>query len=249
MSSQKRSSIANHAFDACQRLRQASSLGEARQILAREFEWLGYDRLTCAGAPVSGLNPSDTVLLNTRPEEYTQRYVEQGHAHADPVVTELRHTLSTYSWSDVRNRRSLTRQERDIIDEGREFNMYDGLVIPIVTTTGSLALVLPCGHKPDLSAPVRSAAELIGMTGYQTLKRLHFLQSMLDETSPDRLTPREREILQWLLVGKTDDEVGDILAISRSTVRHHVEHAKRKLDTHSRAFALAEALRRGEIAL
>ncbi len=249
MSGARLSSIVRFAFDACHRLRETTTVEEASLQFVQEMGWLGFDKLTCAGAPVPGLDTSVTVLLNTRPQAYTDRYVEQGHAFRDPVVTELRRSLTTYSWSDVRQRRSLTRDERNIMEEGREVGMCDGLVIPVVTTTGSLALVLPCGRNPDLSAPARSAAELVGMTGYQALKRLHLLKARIEENTPERLTPREREILQWLLVGKTDDEVGEILTISRSTVRHHVESAKRKLDTHSRPFALAEALRRGEIAL
>ena len=52
------------------------------------------------------------------------------------------------------------------------------------------------------------------------------------------LTPREREIMQWVAVGKTDEEIADILSIGTTTVTSHVENAKQKLDD---AFRRAEA--------
>ena len=48
--------------------------------------------------------------------------------------------MNPYSWGDIREGRDLKKSERTIIDEGREFGAYDGLVIPIVNLTGSMAL-------------------------------------------------------------------------------------------------------------
>jgi DNA-binding CsgD family transcriptional regulator len=63
------------------------------------------------------------------------------------------------------------------------------------------------------------------------------------------LTPREREIMQWVASGKTDDEIGDILSIGATTVTSHVENAKQKLDAFRRTYAVVQALRFGEITL
>jgi DNA-binding CsgD family transcriptional regulator len=50
----------------------------------------------------------------------------------------------------------------------------------------------------------------------------------------DTLTQREIDILQWVLVGKTDWEIGTILDLHRKTVNFHIERAKRKLGQSSR---------------
>ena len=65
----------------------------------------------------------------------------------------------------------------------------------------------------------------------------------------ESLTPREREIMQWVASGKTDDEIGDILSIGATTVTSHVENAKQKLDAFRRTYAVVQALRFGEITL
>ncbi len=57
------------------------------------------------------------------------------------------------------------------------------------------------------------------------------------------LSPRERECLQWLVAGKGDWEIGQILSISEKTVNTHVERAKHKLGVATRAQAIVAALR------
>ncbi len=62
---------------------------------------------------------------------------------------------------------------------------------------------------------------------------------------PAPLTQREIDILNWVMVGKTDWEIGTILDLSRKTVNFHIEKAKRKLGQSSRITAIAIALRDG----
>jgi DNA-binding CsgD family transcriptional regulator len=54
-----------------------------------------------------------------------------------------------------------------------------------------------------------------------------------------RLTPREREILEHVAVGRTNTEVARLLWISPGTVRKHLENAYEKLEVHTRTAAVA----------
>jgi len=56
------------------------------------------------------------------------------------------------------------------------------------------------------------------------------------------LTPREREILEWIYRGKSNIEVGMILKISPLTVKNHVQKILRKLDVLNRTQAVGKAL-------
>ena len=51
------------------------------------------------------------------------------------------------------------------------------------------------------------------------------------------LTSRETEVARWLAQGKTNLEIGLILAISRRTVEKHVESILRKLGVENRVAA------------
>jgi DNA-binding CsgD family transcriptional regulator len=56
------------------------------------------------------------------------------------------------------------------------------------------------------------------------------------------VTAREVEILQWVRDGKSNQEIGDILAISPLTVKNHVQKILRKLDVQNRAQAVARGI-------
>lgn len=58
----------------------------------------------------------------------------------------------------------------------------------------------------------------------------------------ERLTPREREILELVAEGRTNAEVASLLWVSAGTVRKHLENAYEKLDVHTRTGAVAALL-------
>lgn len=59
-----------------------------------------------------------------------------------------------------------------------------------------------------------------------------------------RLTAREAEVLYWVIQGKTNRDIGDILGTSPRTVHKHLEHVFGKLGVETRTAAAAMALQR-----
>lgn len=68
-----------------------------------------------------------------------------------------------------------------------------------------------------------------------------------DGRSPNRLTPREQEVLQALAMGINGPKVGEQLGISYETVRVHTRNAMRKLGAKTQAHLIALALQHGLI--
>ena len=62
------------------------------------------------------------------------------------------------------------------------------------------------------------------------------------EDPMSRLTPREREVLHWIVEGKTNGDIGRILEISSRTVEKHCESIFRKLGIENRYSAIVLAL-------
>jgi transcriptional regulator EpsA len=56
------------------------------------------------------------------------------------------------------------------------------------------------------------------------------------------ITVREQEILKWIYLGKSNNEIGQILGISPLTVKNHVQKVLHKLDVVNRAQAVGRAL-------
>lgn len=239
---------ATRALDFVERLQKLTSFDEISHLIVAELNWFGFEYVTSWAIPGPGAEAKDRIILNTRPQDYIDRYNEKKYFLHDPVVTELRRNVSPFSWGDVRTRRELSKSETKILDEGREFDAHDGFMVPIVSTTGEMALFSPCGREPNLLPRARAALEIIGVFSHHALRRA-LAKRIREVPSHTPLTPREREIMQWVAAGKSDDEIADILSIGRTTVTAHVENAKRKLDAFRRTQAVAQAIRFGEVAL
>lgn len=59
-----------------------------------------------------------------------------------------------------------------------------------------------------------------------------------------RLTTREAEVLYWVVQGKTNRDIGDIVGASPATVKKHLEHVFQKLGVETRTAAAAVAIGR-----
>ncbi len=55
-----------------------------------------------------------------------------------------------------------------------------------------------------------------------------------------RLSGREDEIMDWVKIGKTNEEIASILAISSFTVKNHIQHIFKKLDVSNRLQAVSK---------
>lgn len=235
-------------LDFVEKLQKLSSYEDICRLIMQEMEWYGFQCVTSFSIPTAGQTLKDCLWMNNRPQDYIDRYSEQNYILRDPIVTEFRRTVRPYSWNDVRQSRELAKPEKKIIDEASEWGARDGYMVPIVTRSGSLAGFCPCGLQPNLSPRARVALELIAIYSHHALQRA-LIEDRRKETPHTPLSPREREIMQWVAIGKTDDEIGEILTLSETTVKTHLERAKVKLNAVRRAYAVAQAIRLGEISI
>ena len=82
-------------------------------------------------------------------------------------------------------------------------------------------------------------------TGY-LLMRSDRLTVGADELGSLPVTDREREVLALVAAGKTNGEIGAVLAVSARTVQKHLEHIFQKLGVETRTAAAVRALAAGD---
>jgi DNA-binding NarL/FixJ family response regulator len=120
-----------------------------------------------------------------------------------------------------------------------------------IVNAGAIGCVLKRSAGTELVTAVRAAARgesyfspamaTMMLDGY----RMHLAEDGRDES--DRLTEREREILQLVAEGKTNQEIADLLVVSIKTVQTHRAHMMEKLDAHDRTELVKHAIRLGMI--
>jgi transcriptional regulator EpsA len=59
----------------------------------------------------------------------------------------------------------------------------------------------------------------------------------------DLLSEREQEVINWVGMGKSNQEIGSILGISHNTVKNHLKRVFRKMDVTSRSQAVHKQMR------
>lgn len=61
------------------------------------------------------------------------------------------------------------------------------------------------------------------------------------------ITDRRKEVLGWMVRGKTNEEIGQIMGLSALTVKNHVQTILRIYDAPNRISAVIRALVRGDV--
>lgn len=162
---------------------------------------------------------------------------------ADPVLDALRRTRSPFAWSDVIDYDRLDRAGRQVMGHAAEYGMENGFVIPISGAGRTAGLVSLAGPRQKLSSENRAALTLVSLYVHQRLVALR----RQEPRSSITLTDRELEIMRWIVEGKFDWQIGQILKISSKTVNYHVENVKRKFGVASRIQAVVATLKEGRL--
>lgn len=116
---------------------------------------------------------------------------------------------------------------------------------------GAAGYLLKDTSRRELLAAIRTVLRGESFLNTELTQRL--LQNMSGESlsgqsaPPEKLTPREREVLKLLTQGKTNREIASSLVISAGTVKIHVQHIIAKLNVSDRTQAAVRAIELGLI--
>ncbi|QEE42564.1 MULTISPECIES: autoinducer binding domain-containing protein [unclassified Methylobacterium] len=234
----------DRTFNLLRDLDRAATPDEIAHLLVGAFRGYGVSYVMAGIVPEPGLPPrrhGGFVLASTMPEEWARRYVTRGYALHDPTVRRLCTSAVPFEWNAVQ---AETPVGGRVMDEATEFGIRAGLTIPFVTLDGEPGGISFSGAAIEIEAADRIAVNLVAT---YAVGQLLLMNSRPSASEPVRLSPRERETLQWAAEGKTDAEIGMVMGITASGVDYHLRSARTKLDTVNKAHTVAQALRAGLI--
>jgi len=111
---------------------------------------------------------------------------------------------------------------------------------------GALGYLVKGAGLDDLLAALRAVAAGRRFLGPEA-ERVAARAGADESDDLDRLTPREREVLQLVAEGRTNREIASALGLSPKTVDAHRTRVMQKLDLHDAQALTRYALRRGLI--
>ena len=171
--------------------------------------------------------------------EWLGRYVGRSYMAIDPVVENGFRRVLPFDWATLDKS---SPPVRNLFGESIEYGVgKQGLSIPIIGERTKGLLSITTDDRPRVWETRKKALmkDFQAIAGFMHLK----VFSETDRSAEKHpLSRREIECLQWAALGKTDDEISDILGLSRLTISSYVKSARYKLGCINRVSAVAKAI-------
>lgn len=194
----------------------------------------------------NGLLQNVTKIINiSYPVAWLQRYQERNYAAIDPILRVHAQRFHTQLWSDT-YAGITTKEEQQFIEDARSFGLHEGITLGHLNKRKLLGSLFSfSGNGLGQQARHRLILECALPHLHLALMRTAFPV----ENEFPTLSPRERQVLKWLMEGKTNWETSRILNISERTVKFHVQNVLTKLRSSTRGHAIALAIELGLVGL
>jgi len=203
-----------------------------------EFDYASY----AMANPVSG----DVQGYANYPDEWKRRYGELGLHRIDPTLHLVARSIAPVDWGRMPHDDKFQR----VFRPANDFGITDrGITVPVrgpYGECGLLSVTRKCGDAEweRLKAQVMGDLQVSAVHIHDNVMRSGVLSTALYTRS---LSSREREILQWSAIGKSQQDIADILSISHRTVEVHLRAAREKLGALTTAQAVGRAIGLGVI--
>lgn len=173
------------------------------------------------------------------PESWVRLSDTKHFAARSVVLDEARQRIAPFTWKDVRTSRAPTSAAQEMWDAAASWGWFDGFVVPVHGPNGYFACISMASPEQNLDrcAETRIRLQMFALIAHERCLALSGSSGTADPRQT--LSARELECLRWVGAGKTDWEIGMILGIAASTVKFHVDRARDKLGTRTRAHAVA----------
>jgi DNA-binding CsgD family transcriptional regulator len=189
-----------------------------------------------------GERPFFDVVGNT-PEAFVQTAKDANVVKRDPIIARLRHSSVPFTY------------DQSFYVNAKAGEMWETQAAFGYRTGIAMAMHLPGGRHFLLGVDRHEALPEDDVVLTRLVADLQLLAAHAQETAVrvllpaqkplvpvEKLTSREREVLQWCKDGKTVWETATILGISEYTARFHVRNAIRKLGVSGIKTAILRAM-------
>ena len=217
-------------------------------LLQKTLLRYGYDRVIFSILRDVDLGPEYSMhgVMQNYPAQWHEHYMASGYEKVDPVRVYVAQTKEVFSW-DVLDEKlgGMTARQKLCLNEAGEWGIRNGICAPTINTSSGLAgVAVATTEKKDAAHIDHDLLDAYCRQFYKSFKRLVLRDTPLPVQNV-ALSDREHEVLRWLALGKTDEEIHEILSINVGTVRFHTQSIFRKLDVHNRPYAVLKAVRLG----
>ncbi|RMD93501.1 MAG: LuxR family transcriptional regulator [Alphaproteobacteria bacterium] len=224
---------------------------EIEQIWQRHCEVMagfGFDRLLFGMTKARGADgfgaPEDFLILSSYDESYTRSFVEGGLYLKAPMTRWAMSNVGACSWSWVaENAERLTSCEKEVLAFNRAHGVRAGYTLSFPDLSarckGVMALAAPASvSQGEVDAIWQRHGRELWVLNTVLYLRLYHLPFPAQRRP---LSPRQREVLEWVGQGKTTQDIAAIMGLGVTTVEKHLRLARERLGVQTTAQAVLKA--------
>jgi len=229
-------------------LTNSRSLEEVWRLHCATMKDYGFDRLFYGFTRFKTENSlgsmDDAILLSNHAPAYFRRFIdEELYLHA-PMTRWATQNTGACSWSWMAQHESeLTDKQRAVLAFNRQIGVLAGYSISFSVASSRARGIISLTARPGLS---QTEVDQLWAEHGRTIEVLNNIAhlkiiSLPQITERPRLSHRQREVLEWVGDGKTNQDIATILGVRPATVEKHLRLAREKLDVETTAQAVLKA--------
>lgn len=207
-----------------------------------------FDQFGVAYVQQSDAGTTEIVPLSNIAEDFLVSYAEQDYFLLDPLQQYCLRTTTPFVWNEVLALEHREPIVRKIYGEAADFGLSNGMTIPVRSFEGLHGTVTFGGERQTFGLKERLELNILALAMHARVAEL-CNTTLATQRRVRRLSQREQETLKWGALGKTSDEIANILGLTKRTVDQHFENAAKKLGTVNRVHTVVQALRQNLITL
>ena len=207
----------------------------------------GFDQMLFGVVPSRHVRFESAFTRSNYSSEWRTRYDSNGFAYVDPTVGHCVSSTLPLVWAPST---FVSGAPGALYEEASSHGIRSGVTLPVHGPQGELGMIsFASDARPD--APfARSLMEVL--PALSLIRDYAFASSaQLREARPEpevpRLTPRELEVLQWVMAGKSSWEIARITNCSEATINFHLANVRQKFGVNTRQQAVVKAIALGMI--
>ena len=187
----------------------------------------------------------EAIHFVTYPLDWVTHYIRSNYMDIDPLVHFDYRRISFLDWEEIRR----TKTAENFFQDFHQRGLGDhGVILTCHRESGLYGVTNYCFDRPS-EGWESFRGERMEILRFMTNNLSEAYESIYDGQAVRKykITSREKECLFWVAMGKTDEEIGELLSIGKWTVVSHLKSAKYKLGSVNRTSAVARALATGII--
>lgn len=225
----------------------SDNLHTISQIAEKFVQRHEVDKFAVAYVKSDGMEATEFVPLSNITTEFLAHYAERDYFLLDPLAQFCLRTTTPFVWEEMLALHDQPPIVKRIYSEAAEFGMPNGMTMPVRGFEGLRGTVTFAGERSKFGQKEKLELEMLGLVLHARVGEL--CHEIITRAQVLKLTDREQETLKWAAMGKTSDDIADILGLTKRTVDQHFENAMRKLGTVNRVQTVVKAFRHNLISL